>query len=142
MLIFVSIPSGRWTPNSIERIARDRFSELEGWGTFAPISISFDIDETDPAYSGYEGTAVDLYNVQMRHIGDDYDFANDAVYLVNLQTGVPVPLDLGAGNFDYTLKKLDRYWANDTRVTERNLLFETIDEMPMRGQEMRRRPSS
>ncbi len=66
--------------------------------------------------------------MKRRHVGDDYDFADDAVYLVNLTTGVPVALDLGAGNFDYTLKKLDRYWANDTRVTERNLLFETIDE--------------
>ena len=32
-------------------------------------------------------------------------------------------LDLGAGNFNYTLKRLDKYWANDTRATERNLLF-------------------
>ena len=39
-----------------------------------------------------------------------------------------VALDLGAGNYNYTLKKLDKYWANDTRVTERNLLFDTIDE--------------
>lgn len=115
-------------PTQIERHARQRFSEMEGWGTFAPISVAFDIDKKDPAYKGYDGPALDLANVKKRHLGDDYDFADDAVYLVNLKTGVPVPLDLGAGNFDYTLKKLDRYWANDTRVTERNLLFETIDE--------------
>jgi len=115
-------------PTAIEQQARQRFSEMEGWGTFAPISVAFDVDKNDPAYEGYEGPALDLASVKRRHQGDDYDFADDAVYLVNLTTGVPVALDLGAGNFDYTLKKLDRYWANDPRVTERNLLFETIDE--------------
>src|SRR5262249_47856892 len=29
---------------------------------------------------------------------------------------------------NYTLKKLDQYWPNDTRITERNLLYDTIDE--------------
>ncbi len=112
-------------PTNIEQQARLRFSQLEGWGTFAPITLSFD---EDPSYTGYAGPALDLSNIQQRHQGDDYDFADDAVYLVNLTTGVPVALDLGAGNFNYTLKKLDQYWPNDTRVTERNLLFDTIDE--------------
>ncbi|MFT3774272.1 MAG: hypothetical protein QM820_53600 [Minicystis sp.] len=115
-------------PTSIERQARDRFSRMEGWGTFAPITVSFDVDKTDSAYKDYTGAALDLDNIKQRHQHDDYEFADDAVYLVNLDTGVPVPLDLGAGNFSYTLKKLDRYWANDTRASERNLLFETIDE--------------
>lgn len=115
-------------PTNIERQARERFSQMEGWGTFSPISVAFDIDRTDPIYKGYEGAALDLANIETRHQGDDYEFADDAVYLVNLTTGVPVPLDLGAGNFAYTLKKLDKYWANDSRVTERNLLFDTIDE--------------
>jgi hypothetical protein len=114
-------------PTSFEQAARQRFDELEGWGTFAPISVSFDLP-SDPSYAGYTGPALDLGNIAKRHQGDDYDFANDAIYLVNLTTGVPVPLDLGAGNFNYTLEKLDQYWPNDTRVTERNLLFETIDE--------------
>jgi hypothetical protein len=115
-------------PTAIEEQARKRFDQMEGWGTFSPISVSFDVDRSDPEYAGFEGAAVDLTNVMRRHQGDDYDFADDAVYLVNLETGVPVALDLGAGNFDYTLKKLDKYWANDTRATERNLLFETYDE--------------
>ncbi|APR84407.1 Hypothetical protein A7982_09756 [Minicystis rosea] len=115
-------------PTAIERQARDRFSRMEGWGTFAPITVGFDVDRDDAGYADYQGTALDLANIVTRHRGDDYEFADDAVYLVNLTTGVPVPLDLGAGNFDYTLKKLDSYWANDTRITERNLLFETVDE--------------
>src|SRR4051812_33157443 len=115
-------------PTNMEKSARERFSRLEGWGTFAPISVSFDVDRKDPAYKAYAGPALDLANIEKRHRGDDYDFADDAVYLVNLKTGVPVPIDMGAGNFGYTLKRLDQYWANDARVTERNLLFETIDE--------------
>ncbi len=115
-------------PTTIERQARERFSQMEGWGTFAPISVSFDVDHSDPGYEDYDGPALDINNLRARHLGDDYDFGDDAVYLINLDTGVPAVLDVGAGNFDYILKKLDKYWANDTRRSERNLLFETIDE--------------
>lgn len=112
-------------PTQIEQQARERFSQMEGWGTFAPIAVSFDVPEE---YEGYAGPAIDLANVRARHQGDDYDFGDDAVYLINLDTGVPMVLDIGAGNFDLTLKRLDKYWANDHRFSERNLLFETVDE--------------
>jgi hypothetical protein len=115
-------------PTNMERQARQRFDQMEGWGTYAPIWVSFDVDKSDPLYADYTGAALDLANIRRRHQGQDYDFADDAVYLVNLTTGVPVVLDLGSGNFDYTLKKLDKYWPNDTRASERNLLFDTIDE--------------
>ncbi len=112
-------------PTQIERQARERFNQMEGWGTFAPISVSFDVPAS---YQGYRGAALDLANVRARHQGDDYDFDDDAVYLINLETGVPAVLDVGAGNFSYVLKRLDRYWANDTRYSERNLLWDTVDE--------------
>ena len=115
-------------PTEIERDARERFDRLEGWGTFMPITIGFDLARVGDHDKRPHEAAVDLASLAARHQGDDYDFADDAIYLVNLATGVPVPLDLGSGNFDYTLKKLDSYWANDTRATERNLLFDTIDE--------------
>jgi hypothetical protein len=115
-------------PTDIEQQARERFSQMEGWGTFSPISVAFDVDRKDPEYASYEGPALDVANIKARHVGDDYDFANDAVYLINLATGLPTVVDLGAGSFNYTLKRLDKYWANDTRSTERNLLFDTIDE--------------
>lgn len=115
-------------PTNIESQARERFSQMEGWGTFSPITVAFDVDHADPEYAGYEGAALDIGNIQRRHVGDDFDFADDAIYLVNLTTGLPVPIDLGAGNFSYTLKRLDKYWPNDTRKSERNLLFETVDE--------------
>jgi hypothetical protein len=114
-------------PTNIERQARERFDRMEGWGTFAPITVAFDMP-VDGEYQGHRGAAIDIANVRARHQGDDYDFGNDAIYLVNLDTGIPVPLDMGNGNFTYTLKKLDRYWANDTRASERNLIFETVDE--------------
>ena len=115
-------------PTTIETQARARFSQMEGWGTFAPIAVAFDVDHADPEYAGYDGAALDIENLKRRHQGDDYDFADDAVYVVDLVTGVPHVLDVGNGNFSYVLKKLDKYWANDTRASERNLLFDTIDE--------------
>jgi hypothetical protein len=115
-------------PTAIERQARQRLSEMEGWGTYAPLTVSFDVDRAEPDYADYRGAALDLRNLEARHQGDDYDFADDAVYLVDLETGVPQLLDLGAGNFPYTLKQLDGSGANDTRRSERNLLFETVDE--------------
>ncbi len=115
-------------PTAIERDARDRFDRLEGWGTFAPITLSFDLGQVGGLERTPAQAAIDLKNVEKRHHGDDYDFADDAIYLINLETGVPVPLDVGNGNFELTLKRLDRYWPNDTRFSERNLLFDTIDE--------------
>lgn len=109
-------------PTSMETQARLRFTEMEGWGTFAPITVAFDIE------AGANAPALDRKNIRQRHVGDDYDFADDAVYVINLTTGAPAVLDLGAGNFSYVLRSLDRYWPNDTRRSERNLLFETIDE--------------
>ncbi|HUS62230.1 MAG TPA: hypothetical protein VMY34_08540, partial [Acidimicrobiales bacterium] len=115
-------------PTSIEREARERFDTLEGWGTFSPITVAFDLPEVDGAPRSPTQAALDLAEIRSRHHGDDFDFADDAIYLVDLATGIPHPIDIGNGNFDYTLKRLDRYWANDTRASERNLLFDTIDE--------------
>ena len=78
---------------------RRKLNTLEGWGTFAPISVSFDLEQEDP-----EQAAIDLANLRERHQDDDYEFDDDAVYLVSLRTGVPVPLELGAGSFQHTLR--------------------------------------
>src|SRR5688572_6424720 len=84
-------------PTEIERDARQRFDQLEGWGTFAPITVSFDLDAVGGKSRAVTQAAVDLSNVSARHHGDDYDFADDAVYLIHLDSGVPVPLDVGNG---------------------------------------------
>jgi hypothetical protein len=107
----------------IEVVARQKFDTLEGWGTFAPITVGFDVRKAQ------DGTpAIDLENVSRRHQGDDYEFDDDAIYLINLTTGVPVPLDLGEGSFQYVIRDKRRYFRNDTRRLEQNLLWETADE--------------
>ena len=110
-------------PTEIERDARERFDRLEGWGTFGWLTVAFDKSDPDS-----DRAAVDLENIVERHQGDDFDFADDAVYLVNLETGVPAPIDLGAGLFEYTIKNKSRYWTNDTRRSEQNLIWDTVDE--------------
>lgn len=112
-----------FAPTSIETDAREKLDRMEGWGTYGAITLAFD---KNPDLG--DAPAIDLQEVMKRHQKDDYDFQNDAIYLVDLTTGVPVPLDLGEGAFNYTLKKLDKYWRNDTRATEQNTLWETYDE--------------
>ena len=119
----VRINAALAAPTSMERIAREKLSRMEGWGTFQPITIAF-----DPAGDLAGRAAIDLSAVSRRHQHDDYDFVDDAVYLVDLETGVPVPLDLGEGAFNPILKNLGRYWRNDARANEENILFETYDE--------------
>ncbi len=113
-----------FAPTSIERDARHKFGELEGWATYGWLSVAFD----KPAGHARDEAAIDLSNVAKRHQGDDYELADDAVYLVNLTTGIPVPLDLGEGSFNYVLRDKDRFGANDTRRSEQFLLFESFDE--------------
>ncbi len=102
-------------PTSFESRLREGFASLDGWGTFQPLTVAFDDD-------------LDLDNLTRRMRGDDNDLRDHAVYLINLRTGVPVPLDVGDGNFAYTAKVRDAYFVNDPRAGQSNLLFETVDE--------------
>ena len=102
-------------PTAFESRMREGFDSLDGWGTFQPLTVAFD-DE------------IDLPNLTRRMRGDDHDLRDDAVYLINLRTGVPVPLDLGDGNFVYTAKNRDGYYPNDPRGGQSNLLLETFSE--------------
>ena len=90
-------------PTSIEQKARAQFSKMEGWGTFAPMWVSFDVDRSQEGYEDYAGPALDLAELKRRHLGDDYDFENDAVYLVNLDAAATIAIYLGSGNFALTL---------------------------------------
>ncbi|MCC6645772.1 MAG: hypothetical protein IT374_09400 [Polyangiaceae bacterium] len=108
-------------PTALEATARAKFSELEGWGTFAPLSVSF---ERAPGVDA----AIDPGAVLARHRGDDYDFADDALYLIDLETGVPHPIDLGEGSFSFTLGDPSAYWKNDPLAGEPTLSWETRDE--------------
>ena len=102
-------------PTVFESQLREGFDSLDGWGTFQPLTVAFDDD-------------LDLANLTRRMRGDDHDLRDDAVYLINLRTGLPVPLDLGDGNFVYTAKNRDGYYPNDPRGGQSNLLLETLEE--------------
>jgi hypothetical protein len=105
-------------PTGWEKAVREQLSELDGWGTFAPISLSF----TAP---------LDVEVIYERH-RDDYDFGNDAVYLFDVSSGSPdfcqaMPLDLGEGNFPFILER-QAYYPNDPRGDTQTLVFEDVDE--------------
>lgn len=109
-------------PTRLEGIARAGFNQLEGWGTFAPITVAFQRGANRP-----EGEpALDLDGIAART--RTWDPADDPFYLVDLTTGVPVPLDMGKGSFPLAIVDPDKYWPNDAKRSERTLLFETVEE--------------
>jgi hypothetical protein len=111
-------------PSYIEYVAREGFGTMEGWGTFMPITVAFqkgkDARPLDPA--------IDLERVAARMRRDGHDFVDDPVYVVNLRTGVPVPLDMGDGDFPVSIRDRDLYYPNDPRAQAWNVLFETQEE--------------
>lgn len=123
-------------PTSIEETARRKFDQLEGFGTYAPITVGFQKRKDNPSQP-----AIDLANVMKRHQGDDYELANDTIYVVNLDTGIPAIMDLGEGSFQYVVREKQKYWRNDTRRLEQNLMWDTADETidPSTG---KRRPTA
>jgi hypothetical protein len=107
----------------IEAKSRAKMNQIEGWATFGWISVAFDMPDKEEGQ-----TALDLDNILARHHGDDFDLRDDTVYVVNLRTGLPAPIDLGEGSFNYTVGAKREYWANDPRRSEQLLVFETYDE--------------
>jgi hypothetical protein len=97
---------------------RQDFGALDGWGTYAPITVSFD-------------APIDTGDVIARQGGDRLtaaDFTRHAFYVVDLETGIPVPIDVQGGSFHYALERTGRYYPNDPRAAEANLLFESVEE--------------
>jgi len=109
----------RIMPTKFERTLREKLGELDGWGTYAAITIPFD-------------APLDVVDLLARQGGSDNfsqeDWPGHAIYLVDLETGVPVPLDLNGGNFQYALARPSQYWDNDPRAGESNIVFETVEE--------------
>jgi len=111
-------------PTHSEHVARMGFDELEGWGTFAPIAVSFKRGEgTDLATP-----AIDLDDLHARMGGATWDTSDDAVYIVNLTTGVPVLVDLGSGAFPLSVVSQDQYYPVDPRRDQQNILLDTAEE--------------
>ena len=109
---------------NMDQMARQEFDELEGWGTTAPITVSF----TPEAGGAPAAAALDLQDLRSRMQGDGWDLTNDAVYVVNLDTGVPALVDLGSGDFPATIVRSTSYYPNDPHADDDNLLFEVDEE--------------
>jgi hypothetical protein len=88
-------------PTRWEQATRAELDKLSGWGTLAPITVSF----SEP---------LDLEVIFKRHHKDLLNFNDDAVLVVDVTKGSPefckaVPLDLGQGNYPETLQNIDVY---------------------------------
>lgn len=107
-------------PTGFESKTRAQLDTLDGWGVLQGIAIPF---------SG----PIDPLSIVAGHSDDDYDFADDVIYLVNIDKdsehfGDLTPLDLGNGNYPVILEDKNRYWPNDPRDWTISLGFEEEDE--------------
>jgi len=109
-------------PTAVQRALLAELNRLPGFGVTAPITVPFARESADPAEA-----ALDLDSLLGRH-GPTFDFADDAVYLLDLARGVPVPLDLGAGANGVLIRDEGLYAATDPRRREPSLELETVDE--------------
>ncbi len=107
-------------PTHFERLVRRRIDTLDGWGVYAPVTVPF---------SG----PLDIKSVIDGHHGDQTDFRNDVIYVIDVTAGSPTygqpaPLDLGEGAFPIVLEKIDNYWKSDSRGDTISMLFDEHDE--------------
>ena len=101
-------------PTQLERDLHSRLDSLDGFGTFAPLTVAFDADIDVPGLLATES---------------DPNPANHAIHVVEIATGNEVALDFGVGlhsHFPYTLQNDPApYFVNDPFADETNLLFPT-----------------
>jgi hypothetical protein len=97
----------------LETSLRAGLARSEGWGTFAPITVSF-----------REPIALDDVARRTR----DYDPSDDPFYVVDLTTGDPVPLDLGKGSFPLPLVANTPNANANPRTNQDVILFESVEE--------------
>ena len=95
-------------PSQVERNTRALLDQLDGFGTYAPITVAFDND-------------LDLADLFRRQ--NNADATDDGVYLVEIATGSTVALDFGSGRFPYVLANPGQYFVNDAFAQHLNLLF-------------------
>ncbi len=105
-------------PTAWELGTRQALDALDGWGTLAPISVSFD-------------APLDVENILKRH-GDRFDPSNDTILVIDVTKGSPdfckaMPLDVGQGLFPVLLDD-PNYYPNDPRGMLKQLIFEEVEE--------------
>lgn len=93
-----------------EQVALARLNELDGFATFAPISVSFD-------------KPLDVLDLWTRQ--NDADPTNDAVFVIDLASGERVRLDVGGGHFPYERVAPAPVLVGDPLAATTNLLFPT-----------------
>ena len=116
-------------PTEVESEFRRRAATLDGFGTFAPITVRFD-------------APLDLANLAARHVDND-DLTDDAVYVFDITPGSPsygqpVRLDFGRGWLPATVMDADFYGRQglkgddppqiDPHDGTSSVVFETRDE--------------
>ena len=124
----VSSPTGRRLNVSLQAVTRleervrRKINQLDGFGTYSPITVSFD-------------KPLDIENLRRRQGpgSDPNRFADDAVLLIDIDPRSPhfgraVDLDLGNGRFPLVLEKENNYFLNDPRSGISNLVYDTTDE--------------
>jgi hypothetical protein len=95
-------------PTGIEANLVARLDQLDGFGTFAPITVGFD-------------KPVDVLDLRARQI--DADPANDGVFLIDLGSGIATPLDFSGGRLPYTSIDPTQYFPADPLTGAWNVLF-------------------
>jgi len=106
-------------PTRWEQETRAQLDRLSGWGTLAPITVSFN-------------APIDPGEIIARHHNDNFDTSDDAVLVLNVTPGSPgfceaVPLDLGQGNYPQVLAQQQIYDA-EPRTDLQTLVFEEVEE--------------
>ncbi len=106
-------------PTAWEQATRAELDKLSGWGTLAPISVSF-------------SAPIDPEVIYRRHHNDRLDTSDDALLVLDVTPGSPgfceaVPLDLGQGNYPQVLAEQNLYDA-DPRAKLQTLPFEETEE--------------
>ena len=107
-------------PTRMEARVRELLDRLDGWGVMQPIAIPF-TGPLDPA------------SILAGHRDPTFDFADDVVYLVNVDRDSPsfgalTALDVGNGAYPLVLEDRAGYWANDPRGDTSTLYFEEVSE--------------
>ena len=106
-------------PAAWDQGTRAELDKLSGWGTLAPITVSF-------------SAPLDPEVIYKRHYNDRFDYSDDAVLVIDVTPGSPglcdaVPLDLGQGNYPQILADQTVY-ESDPRSTLQTLVFEETEE--------------
>ena len=105
-------------PTYWEQKTRADLDAIDGWGTLAPISVSFE-------------APLDVENIIARH-ADRYAPKNDVMLVVDITAGSPdlckpMPIDLGQGLFPLALDRAD-YYPDDPRGQLGQLIYEEVEE--------------